>query len=83
MFQITPELISQILGISIPAAIVLYFAWLWINSKLKEIKAKIEGLEKNSVTCDTCKLKHDNLDTNISDIKETTGKIWDWIIKQK
>ena len=54
-----------------------------LKEDLEKLHERINENEKDFVTCKFCNTQHDNLNTNISDIKDTTGKIWDWIIKQK
>jgi enoyl-[acyl-carrier-protein] reductase (NADH) len=54
-----------------------------LATDVEKLHERINEIEKDYVTCKFCNTQHDNLNTNIADIKGTVSKIYEWIINQK
>lgn len=49
---------------------------------IKTLHERINTVEKDYMTCASCKIQHESLNTSLTDIKSTLSKIYDWILKQ-
>lgn len=49
---------------------------------IKDLHLRIDSVEKDYMTCASCKIQHESLNTSLLDIKSTLSKIYDWILKQ-
>jgi len=54
-----------------------------LNEDIEKLHGRINKNESDYVTCKFCTMQHDNLNTNIADIKGTVNKIYDWITVKK
>lgn len=75
----TEQIFFAALGIIATVSGIIFKAH---REDIKTLHMRINTVEKDYMTCASCKIQHDSLNASLFDIKQTLGKIYDWILQQ-